>query len=262
MERVHQVLVVLEPVAGDDGGPAAAHAAVVGLEELARVERLEDLVARQHGLALGRAHVGEDQAVALLHRVPGLAHPLALRGRRRARRAARGSGPPRRRASRDSSSGCRAPPRGRSRAWCRDARSARCTRPGRPRRSRKSTRSSPSTRSALGVSVASPNQADGVPVAPQQLAHRRARAHQGQLAHEAGPGPAVARAGVSHGASLLPSPLASPGSAGGAGSLERRRSSVGTPAVSTLLSGVSRVMRVMWLIMSAIWRTARSPRSK
>ena len=162
VERVHQVLVVLEPVARDDGGPAAAHAAVVGLEELARRRSVSsDLVARQHGLALGRAHVGEDQSVALLHRIPGLAHPLALRGRRRARTAARGSGPPRRRASRDSSSGCRAPPPGRSRAWCRDARSARSTRPGRPRRSRKSTRSSPSTRTAFGVSPASPARPTG-----------------------------------------------------------------------------------------------------
>src|SRR6185295_7449870 len=96
-----------------------------------------------------------------------------------------------------------------------------------------------------------------VPVAPQQLAHRSVGAHEGQLAEERRPGPTIARAGVGHGAFR-----SSPGPAGGAGSLERRRSSVGTPPVSTLLSAVSRVIWVMWLIMSAIWRTARSPRSK
>src|SRR6185295_1573518 len=101
------------------------------------------------------------------------------------------------------------------------------------------------------------DQADRVPVATQQLAHRRAGTHEGQLADERRPGPTMAGAGVGHGAFR-----SSPGPAGGAGSLERRRSSVGTPPVSTLLSAVRRVMRVMWLIMSAICRTARSPRSK
>ena len=56
------------------GGPAAADRGIVGLDELAVVHLLQAFVARQHRLFLGRSHIGEDQAVALLHRVPGLAH--------------------------------------------------------------------------------------------------------------------------------------------------------------------------------------------
>src|SRR3982750_2534039 len=50
VERVDQVLVVLQPVARDDLRPATADAAVVGFQELALVETLERVVARQHGL--------------------------------------------------------------------------------------------------------------------------------------------------------------------------------------------------------------------
>ena len=75
MERVHQVLVVLQPVAGDDGGTTASDAAVVGLQELPLVQHVQALVAGQHRLALGRAHVGPYQAVELLHGVPGLPPP-------------------------------------------------------------------------------------------------------------------------------------------------------------------------------------------
>jgi hypothetical protein len=57
--------------------PAAADAVVVGFQCLAVVQRLEAVVARQHRLLLGRAQVGPHQAVLLLHRVPGLAHAAA-----------------------------------------------------------------------------------------------------------------------------------------------------------------------------------------
>jgi hypothetical protein len=78
VKRVHQVFVVLQPVARNDGGAAAAHAAVVGFEELARVECLQHVVTRQHRLTVRRTHVREDQPVALLHRIPRLPHALAL----------------------------------------------------------------------------------------------------------------------------------------------------------------------------------------
>ena len=70
---IDHVLEMLQPVAGNDGGPAAADRGIVGLDELAVVHRFEAVVARQHRLFLGRTHIGEDQPVALLHRVPGLA---------------------------------------------------------------------------------------------------------------------------------------------------------------------------------------------
>src|SRR6185503_196802 len=78
MQGVHEVLVVLQPVAGDDHGPATADAVRIGLEELAGIEDLERLPAGQGGLAIRRAEVREDQSVALLHRIPGLPHPVAL----------------------------------------------------------------------------------------------------------------------------------------------------------------------------------------
>ena len=83
--RVHGVLVGLEPVAGGLGG--AAEGEVVDDHDLLVVAQvLEDVVAGEYRLAVGRAHVGEDQAVVLLHRVPGLpvvgpvAAPVGLAG--------------------------------------------------------------------------------------------------------------------------------------------------------------------------------------
>ena len=77
MERVDDVLVMLQPVAGCDGATTAADAGVVHVDELSGVELLQRVVARQHGLAVGRPQVGKDEAVALLHGVPGLAHLVA-----------------------------------------------------------------------------------------------------------------------------------------------------------------------------------------
>ena len=71
---VDHVLEMLQPVAGDDGRAAAADRGVVGLDELAVVHLLQAFVARQHRLFLGRSHIGEDQPVAFLDRIPGLAH--------------------------------------------------------------------------------------------------------------------------------------------------------------------------------------------
>jgi hypothetical protein len=73
VQAVDDVLPVLQPVARDDRRAAAAEARVVGLERLALAELLEHVDARQEGLPLRRAEVREDQAVALLERIPGLA---------------------------------------------------------------------------------------------------------------------------------------------------------------------------------------------
>ena len=71
---IDHVLEMLQPVAGNDGGAAAADRGIIGLDEFAVVHLLQAFVGRQHRLFLGRAHIGEDQPIALLHRVPGLAH--------------------------------------------------------------------------------------------------------------------------------------------------------------------------------------------
>src|SRR6185312_7187544 len=60
----------------DHGRPAAADRRIVGFDELAVVHVLKTVVARQHGAFIGRAHIGEDQPVALLKGIPGLAHFL------------------------------------------------------------------------------------------------------------------------------------------------------------------------------------------
>ncbi len=74
VERIDHVLEVLEPIARHDRGTAAPDARIVGLDPFAGVEFLQTGVARQRRPALGRPHVGEDQAVAFGERVPGLAH--------------------------------------------------------------------------------------------------------------------------------------------------------------------------------------------
>src|SRR6185312_270265 len=71
---VDDVLKMLQPVAGNDIGPAAADRRIIGLDELAIVHVFQAFVARQGRLLLGRSEIGEDQAVAFLHGVPGLAH--------------------------------------------------------------------------------------------------------------------------------------------------------------------------------------------
>jgi hypothetical protein len=65
---------MLQPVAGDDGGTASAKRGVVGLDELPVIHPLQAIVRRQHRSFLGRSQIGENQSVAFLNRVPGLAH--------------------------------------------------------------------------------------------------------------------------------------------------------------------------------------------
>src|SRR5260370_1997389 len=77
MIGIDDILEMLQPVAEHDLRAAAADAAVVAIDELARVEHFQAFVARQHGFLLRRVHVGEDQAVKFLHRIPRLAHAAA-----------------------------------------------------------------------------------------------------------------------------------------------------------------------------------------
>ena len=56
------------------GRAAAADGGIIRLDELAVVHLFQAFVARQRRLLLGRSEIGEDQAVALLHGVPGLAY--------------------------------------------------------------------------------------------------------------------------------------------------------------------------------------------
>ena len=71
---IDHILEVLQPITRNNRRSAAADGSVVGLDEFAVVHLLEAFVARQHRLFLGRPHIGEDQAIAFLNRVPGLAH--------------------------------------------------------------------------------------------------------------------------------------------------------------------------------------------
>ena len=82
MVGIDHVLEMLQPVAGRDDDAAAADAGIVGLDELAGLHHLQALVARQHRLLPGWPEIGENQAVALLDRIPGLAHALTLRAGR------------------------------------------------------------------------------------------------------------------------------------------------------------------------------------
>ena len=233
VERVHQVLVVLEPVARDDR----------------RARPRPRCCRRPPGTRPARASRGPRSAAARACARAGPCRRRSVRSapapdtragasaraarRRPARTAARGSGPPRRRASRGSSSGCRAPRPGRSGAWCRDARSAPSRARDVRRRSRKRTRSSPSTRRAFGVAAGvaderRPGASSGAAARPSACPAPTRVSSRMKVA----PGAAVAGADIGHGVSLLVSLLTSPWSADG--SLERRRSSVGTPPVSTL----------------------------
>ena len=77
VKAVDDVLEVLQPVAGNDCRPATAETRVVGLEELAEPELLQHVDARQHGLGLRRTEICEDEPIALGHRIPRLAHVAA-----------------------------------------------------------------------------------------------------------------------------------------------------------------------------------------
>jgi len=76
MIGIDDILEMLQPVAGHDLRAAAADAAVVGIDELARVEDFQALVARQHRFLLGWAHIGEGQSVKFLHGIPRLTHAI------------------------------------------------------------------------------------------------------------------------------------------------------------------------------------------
>ena len=94
VEAVDEVLVVLQPVAGNDLRARRRRCCWSSASSDSPSPSCSSTsIARQHRLLLGRAEVGEDQAVALLDRIPGLAHVAARAGRPRARTAARGSGP-------------------------------------------------------------------------------------------------------------------------------------------------------------------------
>ena len=69
---IGDVFEVLQPVAGNDGGTAAADGRIIGFDELAIVHLFQAFVARQRRLFLRRSHIGEDQPIALLHWIPGL----------------------------------------------------------------------------------------------------------------------------------------------------------------------------------------------
>jgi hypothetical protein len=71
---VDHVFEMLQPVAGNDGRAAAAYGRIIRLDELAIVHLFQAFIARQRRLLLGRSEIGEDQAVAFLHGVPGLPH--------------------------------------------------------------------------------------------------------------------------------------------------------------------------------------------
>jgi hypothetical protein len=77
MIGIDDILEMLQPVAGHDLRASAADAAVVGIDEFARVEDFQALVARQHRLLPGWAHISEDQPIKFLHGIPRLAHAVA-----------------------------------------------------------------------------------------------------------------------------------------------------------------------------------------
>src|SRR6185437_13558602 len=76
MEMVWHIVEMMRPVAGDELGPALNM--IVGDDRLVALARFEHIPARQRRLLLGRPHIGEDQAVALLDRIPGLPGIVAM----------------------------------------------------------------------------------------------------------------------------------------------------------------------------------------
>ena len=77
MEGIDDILVMLQPIAGNDCGAAAAERGIVGFDELALVHHFQGFVTRQNRLLRRRAHIGEDQPIAFLDGIPGLAHFIA-----------------------------------------------------------------------------------------------------------------------------------------------------------------------------------------
>ena len=82
MVGIRDVVEVLKPVARDDYRPASNDTESIGFDKLPLVHLLETSVSRQHGFTIRGTHVSEDQAVAFLQRVPGLADlvPVARAG--------------------------------------------------------------------------------------------------------------------------------------------------------------------------------------
>jgi hypothetical protein len=78
VEGIDQVFVVLQPVARDDLRATATDAVVVDFEELAFFQSFQTFVARQHGFLFRWPHVGPNQSIKLLHRVPRLADFVAM----------------------------------------------------------------------------------------------------------------------------------------------------------------------------------------
>lgn len=76
VKRVRQIVIVLQPVARNDGC-AAANAVVIGFQKLAFFKHFQAFVARQYRFSLRWAKVGPDHAVEFFDRVPGLAHLAA-----------------------------------------------------------------------------------------------------------------------------------------------------------------------------------------
>src|SRR5215472_16624439 len=77
MERINNVLEVLEPVAGNNDVATAADGGVIGLDPLAWGQVLQRRQVRQRRFLRRRTEIGENQAISLLHRIPGLAHAIA-----------------------------------------------------------------------------------------------------------------------------------------------------------------------------------------
>jgi hypothetical protein len=69
---IDHVFEMLQPVAGNDGWSAAADGRIIRLDEFVIVHLFEAFVARQRRLLLGRSQIGEDQAIAFLQGIPGL----------------------------------------------------------------------------------------------------------------------------------------------------------------------------------------------
>ena len=195
MEGIHHVLEVLQPVARHDRGAAAADARVVGIDELSVVEDLQRVIARQDGLPLGRAHVGEEQTVALLHRIPRLAHEVAVAPAVRFARLLQAVSldveqPAVIAAAEPALLDLAVVERGPAvRAACVDEPGA-----ARPVAEEDQVLAEDPYRPGRGPGVS--DQTDRVPVAAQQLAHRRARPDLGELAQVGGRRPPVSRARV------------------------------------------------------------------
>jgi hypothetical protein len=78
VHRIDSVLEALQPVPlRDSADDLRAGDRQLGHIDIALFERLEEVVARQRGLALGRSHVHEHEPVPLFHGVPGLADRVA-----------------------------------------------------------------------------------------------------------------------------------------------------------------------------------------